>query len=293
MRYGWINTNLLDMRAEPDHHSERVNQVRFGEAVHVLKSHSKFVRIRQFDGYSGWVDKNFVSPIGSRNDAFDYYDGQNCIVVSTQARLYNLSGESVPPYVLYYGTTLTINVSLSRVAANLESIDRQRGNKSLPYTGNKGQIRSVRLNMPGQPDIFVKSRNLRPIDDSNKTIVTGSRLVAEGRKFLGVPYLWGGVSPLGFDCSGFVQAIYRSHAIKLPRDTKDQIAIGCEVERESIKSGDLLFFNRHVALAVNRYRFIHASQGAGGVRIESLFGEDPDYRADLDREFVQARRVLL
>ncbi|MBU8933122.1 MAG: C40 family peptidase [candidate division Zixibacteria bacterium] len=265
MRYGWITTNLLDLRAEPGHHSERISQLLFGESIRVGKSESGFLRIRQMDGYSGWVDARFVALIGSKQDYDGYCSCPRRVLVTSKTRIYNTSGRSVAPYVLYYGTHLAI----------------------------KGKVKQlVRLNLPGRTGLFVKGRNLRPINSSNAKKVTGPRLVAEGRKFLGVPYLWGGVSPMGFDCSGLVQAVYGSYGLVLPRDTVDQVITGCEVAREGVRSGDLLFFDRHVALAIDRNRFIHASRGSGGVRIESLSTEDADYRADLDREFVQARRVL-
>ncbi|MEA2031696.1 MAG: C40 family peptidase [candidate division Zixibacteria bacterium] len=265
MWYGWITINLLDMRAKPDYHSERVSQVRFSEIVHVSKKQAGFVLVKQSDGYSGWVDQRFVLPIQTNNAIDDYYQSQNYVVISSQARVYDSSGQCVPPYLLYYGTYLSV-----------ESIAEG----------------DAQLGLPHQSNLFIKGKHLRPIDDSKRKMVTGTRLVAEAVKFLGVPYLWGGVGPLGFDCSGLVQSVCRSYAIELPRDTKDQITIGREVQREHIKSGDLLFFHRHVALAINRYHFIHASRGSGGIRIESFFGGDPNYRVDLDREFVQARRIL-
>jgi cell wall-associated NlpC family hydrolase len=65
------------------------------------------------------------------------------------------------------------------------------------------------------------------------------------------------------------------------------------VGREGVRSGDLLFFDRHVALAIDRTTIIHASRSAGGVRIQSLKRGDTDYRADLDRDFKIARRLIV
>ena len=265
MRYGWINTNLLDLRAEPDHHSERVSQLLFGEAVRVSTSKSGFLRVRQIDDYSGWVDARFVAQIGSKQDFEAYCNRSQTILVASQTRTYDSNSRSVAPHVIYFGTLLVLK-------------------------GKRSELSELEL--PGRTGLFIKGRNLRSIDNSIGRKVTGPRLVAEAKKFLGVPYLWGGTSPVGYDCSGLVQAVCRSYGLILPRDTVDQIGVGHEVPRERIRSGDLLFFDRHVALATNRNHFIHASRGSGGVRIESLSPEDANYRADLDRDFVQARRVL-
>jgi cell wall-associated NlpC family hydrolase len=78
----------------------------------------------------------------------------------------------------------------------------------------------------------------------------------------------------------------------MPRDTKDQITMGERVDRDCIKTGDLLFFRRHVGLAIGRTHLVHASRGGGGVRINALVPGLPDYREDLDRDFVQARRMI-
>jgi cell wall-associated NlpC family hydrolase len=122
--------------------------------------------------------------------------------------------------------------------------------------------------------------------------VSAAGVIREARRFLGVPYLWGGISPAGFDCSGFVRAIFSRFGIRVPRDTRDQVKAGIKVDRVNVRPGDLLFFNRHVGIALRHNRMIHASLGGGGVGINSLRPGDDDYRKDLDDSFVTARRLL-
>jgi cell wall-associated NlpC family hydrolase len=93
--------------------------------------------------------------------------------------------------------------------------------------------------------------------------------------FTGAPYRWGGVTPWGTDCSGFVQATLRLHGIALPRDAWQQAAVGTPVEPASAGAADLLFFSdrddrhvTHVALALGDGRFVHSALGRGGVRVE-------------------------
>ncbi len=94
------------------------------------------------------------------------------------------------------------------------------------------------------------------------------------RKLLNVPYLWGGRSPLGLDCSGLTQVVYKCCGIALPRDSKDQAGIGEVVDFfEQSQTGDLAFFSKesgkitHVGIILGEKKIIHAS---GKVRIDSI-----------------------
>jgi cell wall-associated NlpC family hydrolase len=117
-------------------------------------------------------------------------------------------------------------------------------------------------------------------------------LLNEAEKFLGAPYLWGGRSFFGIDCSGFVQTIVRRFGVELPRDTKDQIKCGEEIKRDQIHLGDLLFFPRHVALAISKMDFIHSSSSNGGVAFNSLDPANKIYSRHLDESFKTARRIF-
>ena len=150
----------------------------------------------------------------------------------------------------------------------------------------------ARIGLPDDQNRILKASAIAPTGSEGHKRVAGSMLVAEASRFLGVPYLWGGVSPNGFDCSGLVQTICRRFGIHVPRDTKDQIAIGTEIPREQVVTGDLLFFKRHVGFAIGTDRIIHSSVGGSGVRINSLRAGMADYREDLDRDFNQARRIV-
>lgn len=103
-------------------------------------------------------------------------------------------------------------------------------------------------------------------------------VVLSALSLLGVPYRWGGSNPTeGLDCSGLVQWVYRGSAnLVLPRRSDDMMAHGQPVPAESLRSGDLVFFNTlqrtgsHVGIYIGQGRFIHAPNSRGVVRIESL-----------------------
>lgn len=121
------------------------------------------------------------------------------------------------------------------------------------------------------------------------------------RYFVGTSYQWGGVTPWGADCSGFVQATYALHGVTLPRDAWQQALEGTDVGRDAtgLAPADLLFFSdrpdrhvTHVGLALGDDRMAHVALGRGGFALERLDNVgDPFVRALLDR-FLFAKRVL-
>ncbi|WP_029088277.1 C40 family peptidase [Brevibacterium album] len=103
---------------------------------------------------------------------------------------------------------------------------------------------------------------------------TGADLVETARQFEGVDYLWGGVSPLGFDCSGFTYTVFRAHGIEIPRDAGDQQNTGRTVSSTSLEAGDLLFFARggsgrahHVGMYIGDGKMIHAPNASKDVEV--------------------------
>jgi cell wall-associated NlpC family hydrolase len=103
-------------------------------------------------------------------------------------------------------------------------------------------------------------------------IEVGNQVARYARKFVGVRYLYGGISPrTGFDCSGLVSFVYRHFGIVLPHYTVAQFSEGRHVPRRRVRPGDLLFFGLgHVGLYVGHGRFIHAPHTGARVRIERL-----------------------
>ncbi len=110
--------------------------------------------------------------------------------------------------------------------------------------------------------------------------------------YMGVPYVWGGVSPAGFDCSGFVHYTFLKSGITLPRSAAAQYTTGTPVAKSNLKKGDLVFFETykpgpsHVGIYAGNGEFIHASSGAGKV-IKS-----PLSNVYYTQHYIGARRIL-
>ncbi len=127
-------------------------------------------------------------------------------------------------------------------------------------------------------NIDIRSTPILDPIDYNGYIV---RMVVDyAKEFVGVRYVYGGTSPNGFDCSGFIGYVYKNFGIKLARSAENMYSNGIKVSRNSLKAGDILFFdassrNRagaidHVGIYLGGDNFIHASSSKGSVRIQKL-----------------------
>jgi cell wall-associated NlpC family hydrolase len=103
---------------------------------------------------------------------------------------------------------------------------------------------------------------------------THSGVVGIAMRYLGVPYQWGGASPAGFDCSGFVMYVYAQVGVSLPHSSYSQYGMGTPVSRDQLQAGDLVFFDGlgHVGIYVGGGSFIHAPHTGDVVKISSMTG---------------------
>ena len=119
----------------------------------------------------------------------------------------------------------------------------------------------------------------------------GQQIAAFGMQYVGYPYVYGGTSPSGFDCSGFVQYIYRQFGYSINRTATAQLANGYYVSYDSLMPGDLVFFGSgssasHVGMYIGGGEFVHAANSRSGVKISSL--SESWYAA----RYIGARRIV-
>ena len=112
-------------------------------------------------------------------------------------------------------------------------------------------------------------------------------MTANAQSFIGVPYVWGGSTPAGFDCSGLVQYVYAQFGKSLPRATTGQEYAGTQISVEEAQPGDLYFWGSrgstyHVAIALGGGSFVHAPQPGENVKIGSVSSFRPSFAVRLN-----------
>lgn len=113
-----------------------------------------------------------------------------------------------------------------------------------------------------EPQYYTGGQAITPDDP-------GQSIIDSARRYLGVPYVWGGTTAKGFDCSGLVQVVFAENGISLPRTSSQQYSVGTWVTKANLKKGDLLFFNTsgsgvsHVGIYAGNGQFIHCSSSKG------------------------------
>ena len=273
---GLINNSVANLRSDPRHSSEIVTQVLLGTPIRILKKENDWYLVQIPNKYIAWVDYQALVRI-DENELANYKLSEKII--------YNLQygfSYSEPDDKSQVVTDLVLGCILPVSSANAEFYQVQYPDKRIAWVK--------------------KDEVLDAIEVFNKTIVE-EELVKTAKRFLGIPYLWGGTSSKAIDCSGFTSTVYFMSGTLLQRDASQQTKYGEEItstyDYKNLKVGDLLFFGRkasdslpervtHVAMYISDTEFIHAS---GKVRINSIDSTRNNFIPDYVPRFVRTVRI--
>lgn len=238
-----VLTTVENMYSRPDEAADVVSQAILGQVVSVLDTRGAFTRIETPDRYQGWIAARSLRIYASPREPRYAARGALAEVVSLFANVYR--EPSVTTARPLAQATLGVRLELARR-------DVKPGWHALRLPG--GELGHVQA---GDVELSTAETPVRR--------ATGDQLVTTARRFLGLPYLWGGMTPLGVDCSGFVAQVYRVGGVVLPRDADLQFddRSAHAVEPDDLRAGDLVFFGRdkitHVGLYAGEGRFVHAT----------------------------------
>lgn len=233
--------SVVSMRSRPSHTAEQVSQALMGTPVTVIEKGTDWSRVRTPDGYEGWIINHSLT-FPTKDDMARWRRAPKVMVTE--------------PYEIHDAdrrTDLVCGDVLVDLGDSLRLPDGRR---------------------------ILRPAGVTPLDSAGKTF-SPALLPRTAEMHMGVPYVWGGLSSKGMDCSGLVRMAYAAQGRLLPRDAWQQALEGREVHPDSLQAGDLIFFgNRktgritHVAIYDTDGEYIHASQL---VRRNSLNPQSPIY----------------
>ncbi|MBK9936024.1 MAG: C40 family peptidase [Cytophagaceae bacterium] len=271
--YVVANVSVVNLRSEPEESAELSSQVLLGIPMKVFEKYRGWYRVQCPDQYIGWVDASTVKPF-SENQITDYQKDSLVIFSDFYGKAYrDTSSNALPIRDLTYGNIIVKNKILGKF---------------------------IEVTFPDKTKGYISVNSAKPIKFwLEKSESYGDEIARFSLNYLGTPYLWGGTSAKGVDCSGFTRMSYLSKGLFLPRDASQQALIGEKVTIDStfsnLRVGDLLFFGNtetkrvvHVALWLGGLSFIHSS---GMVRIESFDPKAHNYSEYNLRRLLFVKRI--
>ncbi len=240
MKYAIVLTPLVPVRNEASERSEMVTQLVFGDLLTIVETEGEWVHVENsFDNYRGWVTSKMLTSLSKE----EYIE-----LTSRKPSLVRLPMIDIKEKK----QNMPLRVSIGATLPGYDSANQQ-----MRVAGRVFSIRSM------------------SVHNADKTLVKD--ILRTASYFINTPYLWGGKSIMGVDCSGFVQIVYRLHNIDLPRDASQQINCGEVIDKfDELRPGDLAFFHNkegrvvHVGIVYTPKHIIHSS---GDVHIDKLTAE--------------------
>ncbi|MFD2517337.1 C40 family peptidase [Salinimicrobium flavum] len=273
-----VRTSVANIRSNPAHSAELATQATLGTPLKVLKQDGDWYLVQTPDAYLAWVDHGGITRL-TQKELAAWKAAEKVIFLEPFGQAYEApSAQS--------GTVSDV------VAGNIfELTGRKNGFFEIKYPdGRTAYIPQAQAQLYEE---WIKS-----VDQSEEDLVQTSK------KLMGLPYLWGGTSPKGVDCSGFTKTIFFMNGMVIPRDASQQVHTGTVVDSlrnfENLKPGDLLFFGTpatdstkekvvHVGMWIGDNKFIHSS---GNVHISSVDKNAEDYDDFNYQRYLRTKRLV-
>ena len=276
--YGLINNSVSNLRSNPKHSAELATQATLGTPLKVYKKEGDWFLVQTPDGYLAWVDAGGL-------------------VIQTSEALNAWKANSKIIYTKTYGHSYAKPNSKTEIVTDLVA------GAVLELLKEEGKQYGVAY--PDGRTGYVNKAEAQPYFEwlANSNASTAA-LVETSKTLMGVPYLWGGTSTKGIDCSGFTKTVYFLNGMIIPRDASQQVHTGELVDEDknfqNLETGDLLFFGKkatettkekvvHVGMWIGNNEFIHASEQ---VRVSSIDPEAASFDAYNLNRYLRTKRIF-
>lgn len=276
--YALVRTSVANIRSNPGHSSELATQATLGTPLKVLKQDGDWYLVQTPDQYLAWVDHGGITRLSK--EEFSKWKASEKVIFKE-----------------------TFGQSYSEPDTNSEMVSDLVAGDIFELRGEKNGFFEVKY--PDGRIAYIESSKATLYSNWLNSLEQREQdLVATSKKLMGLPYLWGGTSAKGVDCSGFTKTIFFMNGMVIPRDASQQVNAGVVVDStrnfENLKPGDLLFFGRpatdktkekvvHVGMWIGNGQFIHSS---GNVHISSMDKNAEDYDEFNYERYLRTNRLL-
>ena len=272
-----INISTANLRSNPKHSAELATQAILGTEVNVLKKDSDWYLIQTPDEYLAWVDAGGIQLMDEKSLS-QWVNSNKIIYTNTYGHAFDLTDASIRVSDLVAGSILKV-------------LEEEGGNYKVQFPDGRQAL--VSKEEARDYTTWLSSLSY----DANSLIETSKSL-------MGVPYLWGGTSTKGVDCSGFTKTIYYMNGMVIPRDASQQVHTGKSIDSiadfSKLDKGDLLFFGRkatdstsekvvHVGMWIGDNQFIHSSNM---VRVSSVDKNASNFDEYNVGRYLRTKRLL-
>ena len=259
VEYGVVDLSVCNIRKNPTYSAELISQALLGTPVHVLGAEKGWPQIQTPDGYTGYVHRDGIARM-----------------TKEQYHQWNAAPKAM--------VTSLFAIVRSHPDERGDTVSDVVGGDRLWLLGEEKGYLHVRF--PGGREGYISRADAVPDDEFRENLRQDADAILEtAMSMVGFPYLWGGTSPKGFDCSGYVRTVLALHGIIMPRDAYQQAEVTQRVDVSGgigkLEPGDLLYFGvketgrvRHVGFYIGEGRFIHC---IGKVHYNSLIPGEEDY----------------
>jgi len=278
--YAIGRNSVINIRSLPKHSAELGTQGLLGMPLKILDKKGDFYRIQTPDNYISWVDKGGITKM-NKEEFYTWNTAKKVIFTENFGYVYADENEN---------SNIISDISLGGL---LQYVSENNSFYKVKYPDNRTGF--VKKSETLIYNTWLK--NLKPTEEN---------IAKTAKKMDGFPYLWGGTSSKGMDCSGFTKMVYFMNGFVIPRDASQQIHAGKTVDLKldfsDLQKGDLLFFGKkatsekkqrvtHVGiwLGNGKQEFIHAS---GNVHISSMDASQPNYDEFNKNRYLGSKRYL-